>query len=99
MDHTHDVLAALGRKLDALDLTAEEHAALLDVLTPNTDEVAGFAATSFGALLPTLGLMGTAGSPDIFKDPGTRIAGTAGSPEIFKDPGTRLAGAAGSPDI
>lgn len=36
------VAASLGAKLDALDLTADEHALLCDLLTPADAEVSGY---------------------------------------------------------
>ena len=42
--------ASLGAKLDTLDLTADEHALLADLLTPADAEVSGY-TSSFTAML------------------------------------------------
>ncbi len=42
--------ASLGAKLDALDLTADEHTLLCDLLTPADAEVSGY-TTSFTGML------------------------------------------------
>ena len=44
------VLHRLGVKLDTLDLTADEHALLCDLLTPADAEVSGY-TTSFTGML------------------------------------------------
>ena len=44
------IAASLGAKLDALDLTADEHALLCDLLTPHDAEVSGY-TTSFTAMI------------------------------------------------
>ena len=44
------VLHRLGAKLDSLDLTADEHALLCDLLTPADAEVSGY-TTSFTGML------------------------------------------------
>lgn len=56
---TSDVAAGLGAKLDALDLTPEEHALLADLIKPqggdDDAEVAGF-NHSFTSMLSGVGL-------------------------------------------
>ena len=44
------VLHRLGVKLDTLDLTADEHALLADLLTPADAEVSGYTASFTGML-------------------------------------------------
>ena len=44
------VLHRLGVKLDTLDLTADEHALLCDLLTPADAEVTGYTASFTGML-------------------------------------------------
>ena len=47
--------ASLGAKLDTLDLTADEHALLADLLTPADAEVTGY-TTSFTGMLSSMTL-------------------------------------------
>lgn len=49
--------ASLGAKLDTLDLTADEHSLLTDLLTPADAEVTGYTA-SFSAMLTGTNLTG-----------------------------------------
>ena len=42
--------ASLGAKLDTLDLTADEHALLCDLLTPADAEVSGYTSSFTGML-------------------------------------------------
>ena len=43
--------ASLGAKLDTLDLTADEHALLCDLLTPHDAEVSGYTSSFAGMTL------------------------------------------------
>ena len=68
---TSDTATTLAAKLDALELTAAEHALLHTLIGAADDsEVAGYARISFGELIPKLGLVGDdVGVLVVAKDP------------------------------
>lgn len=53
--------ASLGAKLEALDLTADEHALLADLLTPADAEVSGYNQLAAGMTLRVLVTTAAAG--------------------------------------